>query len=124
MLYTTYPETLQLLAKLCQVISLVSFGWYGVTCLVSVRMVKEFQRLRLPHWRRLTGVLQILASAGLLAGFFFWPLRLLCSAGLAIMMLVAIGVRIRVNDSLWAATSALFFFLLNLFLALQPSPGA
>jgi uncharacterized membrane protein YphA (DoxX/SURF4 family) len=87
-------------------------------------MVKEFQRLRLPHWRRLTGVLQILASAGLLAGFFSWPLRLFCSAGLAIMMLVAIGVRIRVSDSLWAATPALFFFLLNLFLALQPSPGA
>jgi len=83
-------------------------------------MVSEFQRYRLPHWRRLTGVLQILASAGLLAGFFFWPLRLLCSAGLAIMMLVAIVVRIRVNDSLVAATPALFFFLLNLFLALQP----
>jgi uncharacterized membrane protein YphA (DoxX/SURF4 family) len=109
---------------LCQVLSLVSFGWYGVACLVSVRMVMEFQRLRLPHWRRLTGVLQILASAGLFAGFFFWPLRLLCSAGLAIMMLVAIIVRIRVNDSLLAATPALCFFLLNLFLALQPSPGA
>jgi len=102
------------------VVSLASFGWYGMSCLLSARMVSEFQRYRLPHWRRLTGVLQILASAGLLAGFFFWPLRLLCSAGLAIMMLVAIVVRIRVNDSLVAATPALFFFLLNLFLALQP----
>ena len=58
-------RALQLLAKLCQV---VLFGWSGVACLVSVRVVKEFQRFRLPHWRRLTGVMQILASAGLLAG--------------------------------------------------------
>jgi len=87
-------------------------------------MVEEFQRFRLPHWRCLTGVLQILASAGLLAGFFFWPLRLPCSAGLAIMMLVAVFVRIRVNDSLLAATPAFLFFFLNLFLALQSAPGA
>jgi len=40
------------------------------------------------------------------------------------MMLVAVFVRIRVNDSLLAATPAFLFFFLNLFLALQSAPGA
>jgi len=38
------------------------------------------------------------------------------AAGLALMMLVAVGVRIRIKDSLAQTTPAFFYLLLNAYL--------
>jgi hypothetical protein len=38
------------------------------------------------------------------------------AAGLALMMLVAVGVRIRISDSLLQTTPALFYLLLSTYL--------
>ncbi len=59
------------LINLAQGISIISFGWYGLSCWRSSRMVLEFERYGMARWRRLTGALQLLASLGLSAGYFY-----------------------------------------------------
>jgi hypothetical protein len=101
-------------------ISSASFGSYGVSCLCSRAMVVEFERFRLARYRVLTGTLQVAASVGLLAGLLTgvagrW-LLLASAGGLAMMMLLAVLVRVRINDPALAAVPALLCFLLNAFI--------
>jgi hypothetical protein len=101
-------------------ISSVSFGSYGVSCLCSRAMVIEFERFRLARYRVLTGTLQVAASVGLLAGLLIGvrgrSLLLVSAGGLAVMMLLALLVRVRINDPVLAAVPALLCFLLNAFI--------
>ena len=52
-----------------QLFCALSFLIYGLTCLRSGRMVYEFQRYGIPQYRHLTGILQLSAALGLLAGY-------------------------------------------------------
>ena len=106
-------------AQAAQIFSLVSFGAYGAGCLLSKRMVGEFERYRMPSYRVLTGWLQMAASGGLALGFYIRPLALAASAGLAMMMFVAVAVRFKIRDSWVATLPALGFCLLNLYIFLQ-----
>jgi hypothetical protein len=63
-------------------------------------------------------VLEMAAGAGLLAGLRFRPLLLLAAGGLAMMMLAAILVRLRVRDSMVSVIPAALLFALNLFILL------
>ena len=98
-------------------ISSVSFGAYGLACFLDKRMVAEFERYRAAPVRVLTGALQVAASAGLLLGIRYRPLLLLSASGLAVMMLAAVAVRVRIRDPIHAALPALGYFLLNAFIA-------
>ena len=104
-------------------ISSASFSWYGMSCLLSRAMAVEFERYRLASYRVLTGVLQIAASAGLLIGLLVgFPARSLVLAsagGLATMMFLAVIVRVRIRDPLYAAIPALVFFCLNAFIVVS-----
>ena len=82
-------------------------------------MIIEFERYRMPQYRIVTGVLQILASLGLLAGFFETWFAVISSIGLSLQMLFGIAVRIRIKDSFVQTTPALFFCLINLFIYYQ-----
>ena len=107
---------MQSIAKIAQAISVVSFAWYGTSCFVSARMIAEFERYHLARFRSLTGLLQVAASLGLLAGYLFRPLLLLSAGGLAAMMLLGVLVRLRIRDPLFAAIPAFALFVLNLFI--------
>ncbi len=107
---------MQVIAGIAQAISIASFAWYGISCLVSAAMVAEFERYRLPHFRSLTGVLQLAGSIGLFAGYFSRPLLLLSAGGLATMMFFGVIVRLRIRDPLTAAIPAAAFLALNLFI--------
>lgn len=102
--------------ELLCLISAVSFAGYGISCLVSKRMNAEFARYGLARLQWLIGCLQILGSVGLLLGLFYPPLKVFTSAGLTLMMLLAVLVRIKIKDSVFATLPALFFFLLNLYI--------
>jgi hypothetical protein len=105
-----------LLPRLAQAVSMVFFAGYGLGCFLSQRMAAEFTRYRAESVRPLTGALQLLASLGLFLGMWS-PLALgVSSAGLALMMLVAIGIRIRIKDPLFSMLPAFFFFCLNSYL--------
>ncbi|MFZ4764085.1 MAG: DoxX family protein [Roseimicrobium sp.] len=79
-------------------------------------MKREFERYHLGSQRVLVGTLQVAASLGLLAGLSQPWMGRSAATGLALMMLVAVGVRIRIKDSLAQTTPAFFYLFLNAYL--------
>ena len=107
------------LAVVAQIVSIVAFAWYGVTCLVTREMVAEFDRYGLARFRTLTGALQLAGSLGLIVGFYLPPLLLLSAGGLTALMLSGIVARVRIRDPLVAMLPAFAFFCLNLFITIS-----
>lgn len=96
-------------------ISSLSFLAYGVAYFLSPTMKQEFIRFGLRNVGALVAALEILGAIGLLVGlFFFEPLILVSSGGLALLMALGVGVRIKVKDSVGQTLPALFYFVLNL----------
>lgn len=81
-------------------------------------MRREFDRYRLGSQRPVVGGLQLAAAMGLLAGFSQPWMGRAAAGGLAVMMLVAVGVRIRINDTLTQTIPALVYLALNAYLSL------
>jgi hypothetical protein len=98
--------------------SSLSFFAYGLACFLSAYMKREFERYLLGSQRVLVGGLQLCAAIGLVAGLSQPWLGRAAAAGLALMMLVAVGVRIKIKDSLSQTTPALFYLALNAYLFL------
>ena len=107
------PRTLLVVA------SSLAFLGYGLHCLVSASMKREFERYRLAHLRVLTGVLEVLAGTGLLVGLR-WPLALqVSSGGLALLMLYALVARFRVRDALGLWIPAFALLVANAYLCVS-----
>lgn len=70
-------------------------------------------RYHLGRERVLVGVLQICASLGLLLGLELPWIGRAAASGLTFMMLLAVGVRIRIKDSLLQTSQALLYLVLN-----------
>jgi hypothetical protein len=96
--------------------SAISFLGYGLACFRSPYIRGEFERYRLGSHRILVGVLQLSAATGLVAGLEHPWLGRAAAGGLALMMLVATGVRIKIKDGLPQTTPALFYLGLNTYL--------
>jgi uncharacterized membrane protein YkgB len=98
------------------VFSSISFFVYGLSCFVSPYIKREFERYGVGPQRALVGGLQLAAAVGLLAGLNQAWMGQAAAGGLALMMLVAVGVRIRIQDSLVQTLPALVYLLLNAYL--------
>lgn len=96
--------------------SACAFLFYGTLCLFSTNMVIEFERFRLARFRRLVGFLELGGGLGQLVGLYFQPLALFSSGGLAVLMLLGIWARKRINDPWYLSLPALMLFLINSFL--------
>ena len=94
--------------------SAISFLGYGSACFLSSNMKREFERYRLGSQRTLVGGLQLCAAIGLLAGLSQPWMGRAAAAGLALMMLIAVGVRIKIKDSLPQTTPALVYLAINM----------
>jgi uncharacterized membrane protein YkgB len=81
-------------------------------------MEEEFARYPLRLHRFLVGALQGAAGIGLLAGLVEPWMGRAAAAGLALMMLAAVGVRIRIKDTPVQTLPALLFLALNAYLCL------
>ena len=111
--------TLRSLLALCTGTAFVA---YGLSCLRSEAMKAEFRRFGLERFRMLTGVLEVLGGLGLLVGLL-WPLAMwLSSGGLALLMMLGISVRVRVNDSFTQTLPALVLMLVNGFILFASWP--
>lgn len=99
-------------------VSVMSFGAYGISCFSSNRMRQEFERYKVPQLRQLTGGLQIAASLGIVAGYWFRPILALSAGGLVLMMIYAVITRFRIRDPLYAAIPAFSLALLNAYIVL------
>lgn len=105
-----------MLNEILVIFSAVSFLGFGSACFWSPYMKREFKRYHLGAWRPLIGALQLSASAGLLAGLSQPWMGRAAAAGLAMMMLTGVGVRIKIKDSIPQMVPALFYFALNAYL--------
>lgn len=95
------------------VISSLFFLGYGISYFISTKMKSEFKRFGLEKAGKLTAILELLGSFGLLVGLMFHVILLVSSAGLAILMFLGVVVRIKVKDTFGDILPALFFLLLN-----------
>lgn len=96
------------------VINAIAFMYYGYNCLFSERMSEEFNRFRLSILKRkITGALQIIGALGLLAGLFYYPLGLVASLGLSILMLLGFGVRLKIKDGFFQTIPSFLLMVLN-----------
>ena len=73
----------------------------------------EYNRWGYPEQRIILGSLQLLGGLGLFLGFIFEPLIPLSSASLMLLMLAAVGVRIKIEDQPLRIIPALFYAVLN-----------
>lgn len=98
------------------IFSAISFVGFGSMCVWAPYMKREFERYHLGPWRTLIGALQLIAAVGLLVGLNEPWLGRAAAAGLALMMLTGVGVRIKIKDSLLQTMPALFYMALNAYL--------
>jgi hypothetical protein len=106
------------LADILTALSAAAFFFYGTACLFSAKLVAEFQRYRLARFRVLVGLLEVGGALGLVAGWWFPPLRLAAAAGLFMLMLCGLWARWRIRDPWPAMLPALVLALVNLAIVL------
>ena len=100
----------------------LTFLIYGGLCLASMSMVEDFQRFGLERLRLLTGFLEVLGGAGLLVGLKWPPALSLSSAGLALLMLIGFGVRVKMHDSIVQSLPSLALMLVNGYILIRSLP--
>jgi len=100
----------------CVLISSLSFLSYSISYFISPNMKNEFKRFKIEKLGLLTIVLEIMGALGLLVGFMFETLLLISASGLALLMLIALLVRIKSKDSIWVSLPAIFFMALNTYI--------
>ncbi|MBU6374481.1 MAG: DoxX family protein [Bdellovibrionales bacterium] len=98
---------------LLTVISGLAFLVFGGLCVFSSRMRVEFERYGLSKFRTLVGCLEVLGGLGVLLGHRWPPLMVFSAAGLAVLMLLGVGVRIKIKDSVLQTLPAALLFLVN-----------
>ena len=82
-------------------------------------MKTEFERYGLQKFRKLVGYLQLLGGFGLLLGLMFQPILIVSSGGLALLMLLGFGVRLKMKDGFLLSLPSLIFMILNLYICIQ-----
>jgi hypothetical protein len=96
------------------ILNALFFLFYGFQSLNSQMMINEFKRFGMTDsQRKVTGILQIAGSAGLIAGLIMPGVGLLTAAGFTAMMFVAFMVRIKIKDSILQAMPSIIFMLIN-----------
>lgn len=102
--------------KVLVILTAISFLGYGLNCMINAKMTHEFERFGLVKFRKLTAVLQLLGATGLLLGLRYPLLILASSAGLALLMMLGVIVRIKIKDGLVLSLPALILMLVNMYI--------
>ena len=79
-------------------------------------MKAEFKRFGLERLGTVIAFLELFGAVGLLIGLYNYPLSIISSGGLSLLMFCGILVRIKMRDSILLTLPALFYFLINLFI--------
>ena len=94
-------------------LSICPFVSYGINCLISPDMEREFLRYGFAILRVLTAWLEIFGGADLIAGLL-WPFDFwVSSGGLSILMLGAVYTRVGTGDRIHLWMLALILLFLN-----------
>ncbi len=92
---------------------------YGGLCLSSPSMKSEFIRFGVGRFRTLIGTLELLGGMGLLVGLRWPPSLWISSAGLSLLMLCGLGVRIRIGDGFVRSLPALVLMIVNAYIFIE-----
>lgn len=101
-----------------RILTIGAFLIYGVHCLISRAMRAEFERYGLARWRRLTGWLEIVGALGLIGSYWLPALAAFAAAGLALLMVLGIWTRVRIQDPVAAMVPALLFLGVNAWISI------
>lgn len=92
-----------------------STDWRGGA---AANMKEEFQVYGLPGWSvQVVGLLKLLFAAALIAGIWFQPLTRPAAAGVAVLMLGAVAMHIKVKDPFKKSLPALTMLVLSVIVA-------
>lgn len=94
-------------------LSSISFMFFGGSYFTSQYLKDEFKRYGLAKFGPLTATLQLLGAVGLLVGLKVPLILSVAAGGLALLMLLGFGVRIKIRDGFWLSLPSLLFALLN-----------
>ncbi|NVO31344.1 DoxX family protein [Hymenobacter lapidiphilus] len=94
-------------------LSSLAFLGYGIGYFFSAKLQAEFVRYGLAKFGPLTGALEILGALGLLVGLWVPLILLVASGGLALLMLLGFGVRLKIKDGFWESLPSFLFMLVN-----------
>lgn len=97
-------------------LSALSFLFYGISYFTSQELKDEFKRYGLEKFGPLTAILEILGATGLLVGLLVPLILSLAAGGLALLMLLGFGVRIKIRDGFWLSLPSFLFMLLNAYI--------
>lgn len=97
-------------------LSAISFLFYGISYFTSQKLKDEFKRYGLAKFGPLTAVLEILGALGLLVGLWVPLILSVAAGGLAVLMLLGFGVRMKIKDGFWLSLPSFLFMLLNAYL--------
>jgi uncharacterized membrane protein YphA (DoxX/SURF4 family) len=81
------------------VVSGLSFLFYGCRVLFGTASRGEFERFGVPATRRLVGLLEVLGGTAVLLGLAVAPLGAFAAAGLTVLMVLGLTVRVRIHDA-------------------------
>lgn len=95
-----------------------AFFFYGAACLLSARLVAEFERYGLARFRVLVGLLEMAGALGIVAGQFFPPLQVVAAGGLTVLMVCGLWARWRIRDPWYLLLPALLLGAVNATIAL------
>ena len=102
------------------IFSTLSFLFFGVSCFFTEHMKNEFIRYGLGNRLRLIGTLQLLGATGLGIGYLFLPwLSIVASMGLAILMILGFGVRLKIRDTILQSVPSLVYAVINTYIAIS-----
>ncbi|MCX6611777.1 MAG: DoxX family protein [Acidobacteria bacterium] len=108
--------SLQTLAILGSSLAFLTYGWLSLN---TMSMQADFKRFGLEELRPLTGILQLLGGIGLLVGLR-WPFALRFSAaGISLLMIAGLIVRLRVGDNWLLCLPAFAFLVLNAYILMK-----
>jgi len=79
-------------------------------------MIAEFERYQSSKFRILVGALQLLGGVGLVLGFWSPFLGLFSAVGLAVLMLFAFAIRLRIQDGFFQTIPSIGYTALNVYL--------
>ena len=95
-------------------ISGILFIAYGLLCINTNHMIKEFERYGVAKFRTLVGYLELLGGMGQLLGYFYaFPLYIAANSGLVVLMFMAVILRTRLKDPFVQIVPAAGLLLIN-----------
>ena len=104
---------------LSTLVLIVSFFVYGSRCLLADAMVVEFKRWGVSELRLITGVLEILGALGLVVGRWIPWVGFISAAGLSLLMVCGLLVRLRIKDAFLQTLPAVIYLIVSVLVMWQ-----